>query len=399
VDLPKPLVSAIIPTYNHGLFLSRALDSLCAQEGVGKHFELEIIVVDDASSDATPEVVRRYDQVRYLRLSRRQGVSAAQNAGIRMSRGQYISVLGADDTWLPHKLRVQVPLLQAHPEVAVVYGQTLQRCNGKERLLPNVSSAPSGWVFEPMLLDSFAGHLASALIRREAFDKAGYFDERLITYEDYDLSLRLAFHFPFLFEPGAVSIYNLSPDGSWLTRAASGDASKDCARVIEKALQMLPVSVRYAKVRAEAPMRIAFAAASPFVAAGDLTRAWERFLVALQTYPASANRGWVRGSMKSLALERLSEAASPLPEARHLCAQIQAATLGGGIVARLYIRWILADIWSQILLRPALRRRLSFHEAAYAAFCTLFYAPPRVAVEALRKLFRRMKAPRRRRAS
>jgi glycosyltransferase involved in cell wall biosynthesis len=402
VDIPKPLVSAIIPTHNHGQYLSRALDSLYAQEGVGEHFEIEIIVVDDASSDATAEVVRRYDQVRYLRFSQRKGVSAAQNAGICMSRGQYISVLGADDTWLPHKLRVQVPLLQAHPEVAVVYGQTFQRCGGKERLLPNGSSAPSGWVFEAMLVNSFAGHLASVLIRREAFDKAGYFDESLITYEDYDLALRLAFHFQFLFEPGAVSIYNLSPHGSWLTRAASGDASKDCARVIEKALQMLPVSARYAKVREEAPIRIAFGAASPFVAVGDLTQAWERVLVALRTYPTAGNRGWVRGHVRWVALERLIEAASPLTEARDLSAQIKAATLGGGVVARLYTRSILAEIWSDVLLLPALRSRLSFQEAAYAAFCMVSYAPQRVAFGALRtgrgllisqaaKLYRRMK--------
>ena len=79
----KPRVSAIIPTYNYGQYLSRALDSILAQEGLGEHFEIEIIVVDDASTDATLEVVKRYPQVRYLPLPHRQGVSAARNAGIR----------------------------------------------------------------------------------------------------------------------------------------------------------------------------------------------------------------------------------------------------------------------------------------------------------------------------
>lgn len=73
------------------------------------------------------------------------------NTGIRGSIGQYISILGADDTWLAHKLRVQVSVLLANPEVAVVYSQGIRRGVGKDRLFPDALRAPSGRVFERML--------------------------------------------------------------------------------------------------------------------------------------------------------------------------------------------------------------------------------------------------------
>ena len=116
----RPLVSAIIPTHNRAHCLSRAVDSIYAQEGLGEHFDIEIIVVDDASSDSTTEVVRRYSGVRYIRQPERRGVSAALNAGLRASTGCCIVFLDDDDVWLPHKLRVQVLQLEAHIDVGVV---------------------------------------------------------------------------------------------------------------------------------------------------------------------------------------------------------------------------------------------------------------------------------------
>jgi hypothetical protein len=302
------------------------------------------------------------------------------NAGIRASTGHFISILGADDTWLPLKLRVQVPLLMEHPEVGVLYSQAIRRTGGEEQLFPDSSRAPSGWVFDAMLTDSFAGHFASLLVRREAFDQAGYFDESLVTYEDYDMSLRLAFHFQFLFEPGPVTIYNLSTHGLWLTRAASGDASKDYGRVIEKALQMLPDSGRYQKIREEAPIRVALQAMSPFVLAGELTLAWNKLLEVLRTYPSSGRHRWVRDSARWVTRKRLSKAPSPLTEARDLCAQIEDATQGSSLKERWYMRWILAEIWAEVLLSDATRDRLSPQGAAYAAIRAVAYAPSHVAL-------------------
>jgi glycosyltransferase involved in cell wall biosynthesis len=387
----KPLVSAIIPTYNHGQHIGCALESILAQDGLGEQFELEIIVADDASTDATAEVVRCYPRVRYLRHSYRQGASAAQNTGIRASTGEYLSILGADDTWLPSKLRVQVPLLMVHPEVGVLYSQAIRRVAGEEELFPDALRAPSGWVFDAMLTYSFAGHFASLLVRREAFDRVGYFDEGLVTYEDYDMSLRLAFRFQFLFEPGPVTIYNLSTNGLWLSRAASGNASKDYGRVIEKALQMVADSPRYTKVREEAPIRIALQSISPFVLAGELTQAWAKLLEVLHAHPSSGHNQLVRNSVRWVTRKRLSKAASPLSEARNLCAGIEDAIRGAGFKERWSIRWVLAEIWSEVLLSDAIRSRVSPHGATYAAIRAITYAPSNTALarRLIQSLFRR----------
>lgn len=380
VNAAQPLVSAIIATHNHGQHISRALDSLFAQEGLGEEFQLEIIVVDDASTDGTSEVVRQFPQVRYLQLPHRQGVSAARNAGIRASTGEYISFLDADDAWLPRKLRVQVPLLVTHPEVGVVYSHGIRRRAGKDRLFPDASRAPSGDVFEAMLMYHSAVHGGCLLIRRDAFDSAGYFDEDLLTAEDLDLSLRLAFHVKFLFVPEPVMIYNISPHGLWLTSAAHGGASSDHGRAIEKAMRLLPDSPRYRRLREEAPIRIALHAMLPFILIGELTGARAALLEALRAYPSSGRYPWARDEVRRVARQLLRHGASPVAEARLLCAQIEGVTRGGGIRGRWYIRWILADIWADIVLSGALRRRVRFREASFAGIRAIAYAPTRPAL-------------------
>ena len=187
----RPLVSTIIPTRNRAHCLPRAIESILAQEGLGEEFELEAIVVDDGSSDRTRDVVRRYPGLRYIRLPARRGVSAALNAGLRAATGRFITFLDDDDEWLPHKLRVQVSLLHSHPEAGVVYGQVRLLRPGREQLYPEIGQAPSGRVLHEMLLDNFCGTHAAMLIRRDAIEQAGGFDEALDCCEDFDLSLRL----------------------------------------------------------------------------------------------------------------------------------------------------------------------------------------------------------------
>lgn len=238
-DLAAPLVSVVIPTRNRAHCLPRALESVQAQDGLGARFRVETLVVDDGSTDETLRVVRRYSAVRSIHLPSRRGVSAALNEGVQASAGAYVTFLGDDDEWLPHKLATQVALLEAYPEVGVVYGQALVRVGDRQHLYPDIGRAPSGWVFGDMLSDNFCGHHAALLVRRQALMRAGSFDETLATFEDFDLSLRLARCARFLFAPGAVTIYNLSPQGSLLTGFASGTAAADAARVVEKALRLL----------------------------------------------------------------------------------------------------------------------------------------------------------------
>ncbi len=97
----RPEVSVIIPTRNRAPLLARALDSVFSQEGLGEQFDLDVIVVDDGSTDSTATVVGEYAQVRGLRFSTSRGVAAARNTGIESSRGAFTCFLDDDDVWLP----------------------------------------------------------------------------------------------------------------------------------------------------------------------------------------------------------------------------------------------------------------------------------------------------------
>src|SRR5260370_9471328 len=145
----RPEVSVIIPTRNRAPLLARALDSVFSQEGHGDQFDLETIVVDDGSTDSTTAVVGEYAQVHYLRLSTPRGASAARNAGIEASRGVYICFLDDDDVWLPGRLKLQIPVLERHPEAGAVYSQVFHTLYGKA--WPPSSHAVSGWIFETLL--------------------------------------------------------------------------------------------------------------------------------------------------------------------------------------------------------------------------------------------------------
>src|SRR6516162_9246773 len=127
----RPLVSVIIPTRNRAALLQRALDTVFAQWGLGTEFDLEAIVVDDGSTDSTAAVLVGFPQVRCVRLSRHGGASAARNAGIEASQGDFICFLDDDDVWLPGRLRLQIPVLERHPEAGAVYSHVLNMITGK----------------------------------------------------------------------------------------------------------------------------------------------------------------------------------------------------------------------------------------------------------------------------
>src|SRR5262245_49416395 len=111
------LVSVIIPSYNRAYIVGQAIESVLRQT----YRPLEVVVVDDGSSDNTRAVVEQYGPpVRYFRQAN-AGVSAARNAGFRQARGAFVALLDSDDRWLPWKLSAQVALLRRFPEVGMVW--------------------------------------------------------------------------------------------------------------------------------------------------------------------------------------------------------------------------------------------------------------------------------------
>lgn len=185
----KPLVSAVITTYNYGHFLAQAIESVLGQT----YKNIELIIVNDGSTDNTDEVVRIYlsdSRVSYLKQAN-LGQSRAKNAGIEKARGDYVAFLDGDDQWLPEKLALQLPLFGKDPSIGVVYSR--MRCineDGSPRKA-NLLKPCSGWVTDKLIIDNFVP-FSSSVVKRECFDKCAAMDEGLIASVDWDLWLRLS---------------------------------------------------------------------------------------------------------------------------------------------------------------------------------------------------------------
>jgi glycosyltransferase involved in cell wall biosynthesis len=176
----KPLISCIVPVYNGERFLSEALDSMLSQT----HSPIEVIVVDDGSTDGTPQVVARYgDRVRSIRQEN-AGPVIARNTGLGAAKGRFIAFLDADDKWSPDKLERQVAFLQANPQVdaCVTHVQNFweeELASEQEAFKEHKRGRPiPGYVTQTLLA------------RREAFEKVGEFNTELAHGDSADWFLR-----------------------------------------------------------------------------------------------------------------------------------------------------------------------------------------------------------------
>jgi glycosyltransferase involved in cell wall biosynthesis len=180
-------VSVVIPCYNQGRFLSEAIDSVLNQT----HTQHELIVVDDGSIDVTQSVARQYGAVRYI-YQPNQGVSAARNAGIRQSRGTYLTFLDADDRLLPNALAEGIDCFHKSKSCGFVVGRYRRiATDGSPISGPNRPSGAHDF-YDALLRGNIIGVPATVLFRRAAVESVGGFNSRFKIGEDYDLALRIA---------------------------------------------------------------------------------------------------------------------------------------------------------------------------------------------------------------
>jgi len=185
------LVSVIIPTRNRAAMVREAVDSVLAQ----KDARLELIVVDDGSTDETPEVLSSYrDRIRLIRQDNR-GVSAARNRGVQAARGEWIAFLDSDDLWLPGKLRAQLSFFASHPGLLICQTEEVWIRNGRRWNPKKYHAKPSGYCFG-RLLERCLVSPSAVMMHRSLLDGVGLFDESLPACEDYDLWLRIGCRHP-----------------------------------------------------------------------------------------------------------------------------------------------------------------------------------------------------------
>ena len=221
-----PTVSVIIPTYNCEAYIAATLDAVLAQT----HRPLEVIVVDDGSTDDTPHIVAGYAPAVRLERQQNQRVCRARNRGFELSTGDFVCFLDHDDHWFPWKLTRQLEAFAARPEAGVVFTafHFWNPVDGQfappDSLAPADDSPPpvradlTGWIYHRFLLDCWA-LTSTAMLRRNVFAASGGFNPDLPYSEDWDLWLRLSREHPFVMLDRVSTLYRQHPSqGSRMVR-------------------------------------------------------------------------------------------------------------------------------------------------------------------------------------
>lgn len=188
-----PSLTVVITCYNYGQYLPHALGSVLDQTCS----DYEVVVVDDGSTDNTPEVMAQYaadGRIRYIRQDN-AGQPKAKNRGIAESHGEFIAFLDADDIWMPTKLEKQLALF-ADPQVGVVYSRRKWINQDGLEISGNERTLRRGEILDHIFVDNFIC-FSSCVIRRSCLDEVGWFDEELPMGIDYDLWIRLAARYRF----------------------------------------------------------------------------------------------------------------------------------------------------------------------------------------------------------
>jgi glycosyltransferase involved in cell wall biosynthesis len=243
------LVTVIVPCYNGAAFLEEALRSAVAQS----YPEVEIIVVDDGSTDNSPEIAQRFP-VRYIRQENR-GLSEARNAGIRASKGDYVVFLDADDRLMPQAIECGFRALESRPDCSIAVGDHIFISTNGSFLGNSYKVSRAGAHYEALLKSNFIEMISSVLFRRSIFDEVGVFNANLAAAEDYDLYLRIARVRPICCHPMIVAEY----------RMHESNMSRNPELMLTTTLRVLASQARY--IRNDAGRLLAF---------GEGVRSWRK---------------------------------------------------------------------------------------------------------------------------
>jgi len=228
-----PLVSVIMPAFNHELYIAEALQSI----GNQTHKNIELIVINDGSTDGTTEIIEEYvkknsdKNIKYLH-KRNEGVCKTLNKGLEMSTGDYIAFLGSDDLWLPDRLAIQLEFMENNKNIGMVFADTWfldfsKKTNNKwSDYKPRIKNYFKNGIQNTDLYALFLTQplvpALTVLIRRQVLLEVGFFDEDLV-YEDHDLWLRIALKYPLGYIDQPLAFYrihgaNISNDTGFMIR-------------------------------------------------------------------------------------------------------------------------------------------------------------------------------------
>lgn len=206
LSIKQPLVTVVMPTYNHAQFIGDAVKSVLDQT----YENLELIIVDNYSKDNTEDIIASFEDTRieYRKFRNNGIIAASRNLGINKSRGKYIAFLDSDDMWKPTKIEKQIELLENNDNIFLVYTRYIVMKNGTfSKILPKRRKLRSGNVFISLFLsNNFIG--SSTVLLRNILKENNLFDTdiKLRAIEDYALWLKIAKnkHVAYIDEPLVV---------------------------------------------------------------------------------------------------------------------------------------------------------------------------------------------------
>ena len=204
-----PLVTVLVPSYNHERFISQCLQSILDQT----YQNLELIVIDDGSKDTSPEILQKLQNKHHFKLilQENRGTASVLNMGLeKHSQGKYVSFCASDDYWVPEKIELQVKFMEEHPEFAMCYGKNYfvdDHSQIIDRYCRDYGKLKGGSVFNELFLFRFHPQV-NYLFRRSIFEETGYYDERFIT-EDYYMNLKIAYRHPIGFIDSFLGYYRI----------------------------------------------------------------------------------------------------------------------------------------------------------------------------------------------
>lgn len=212
---PTPLISVVMPSYNHAAFIGRAVASVLAQT----YGNLELIVVDNNSSDGTDEALAEIKdpRLKIVKFSNGGIIASSRNLGIKRAAGEYVAFIDSDDIWLPGKLETQIRAFGREPEAGLAYCRFRTITGGVEspEVFPRPGRCYDGDVFGPLYLHTFIA-CSGVMVKRAALDSAGGFSEarEMVAIEDMDLWLRIAAqHKVLLSSEEPLFLYQVHPGG------------------------------------------------------------------------------------------------------------------------------------------------------------------------------------------
>lgn len=240
----KPWLSIILPTFNGEAFLEQTLESIRIQE----ISDIEIIVVDDDSTDNTLEIVRKYVSelpIKILSGSRSHNWVASSNIGIRQACGQYICILHQDDYWLPQKLEIMHRLSSEHPEAVLILNASYFVDRLGNRLgrwtcpFPkDTKPLPSEYVIERLIVQNFVA-IPAPIIRRDIANNIGGLDEALWFTADWKFWLGCAQAGPWVYTPEVLSCFRIHSQSQTIHGSRdSEDFSKQYKLVLDEFLPL-----------------------------------------------------------------------------------------------------------------------------------------------------------------